>query len=83
MDAPPHAEELAANQRNLIGGHVIDQQRNASVAAHMALDALYGLGPEAHRQYADRVRAVTGEDVLRVARRIIRIGDYTEALVRP
>jgi len=29
------------------------------------------------------VRAVTSEDVLRVARRVIRIGDHTEALVRP
>ena len=51
-------------------------------AAQTSLNALYGLGADASRAYPDQVRAVTGEDVLRVARRIVDLDAYTEAVVR-
>ncbi len=83
LDAPPDAEELAGAARHLAGNFAIDQQRSANRAAHLSLDALYGLGPDADREYAERIRAVTPEDVLRVSRRLIDPNAYTLAMVRP
>jgi len=81
--APPDAGELDRAKRYLIGAHAIDQQRNAAHAAHAALDALYGLGPDAAAAYPAQVEAVGREDVLRTARRLIDLDAYTLALVRP
>ena len=77
----PGDDELAHAKRHLTGNHVIDEQRNSSHAAHIALDALYGLGPGASRRYTAAIEAVRKEDVLRVARNVIDLSRYTEALV--
>ncbi|MBW2237289.1 MAG: hypothetical protein JRG85_18090, partial [Deltaproteobacteria bacterium] len=61
----------------------IDEQRAAVRAAHLSLDGLYGLGADADRHYADAIRAVGPDDVLRVARRIIDLNAYTLAIIRP
>ena len=83
VDEPPGAREFEEARRNLIGNHAIGQQRNAGHAAHLALDALYGMGAGAHLHYGERVAAVTREDVVRVARRIVRLDAYTESVVAP
>ena len=79
----PSAQELDHAKRNLIGNHAISQQRNAGHAAHMALDGLYGLGPGADQHYAEKIAAVTRQDIARVARRVVTLDAYTEALVAP
>ncbi|MEM7412296.1 MAG: pitrilysin family protein [Myxococcota bacterium] len=79
--APPQ-DELDAAIRHLVGNYQIDRQRNAVHAAHTSLNALYGLGADAGRHYAERVRAVTRDDVLRVAQRLVKLDAYTEAVVR-
>ncbi len=83
IQTPPSEEELEQTRRNLAGNYVIDQQRAAARAAHMALDGLYGLGPAHYLAYPERIAAIGCEDVLRVARRIIDPDAYTLALVRP
>jgi zinc protease len=83
VDGPPDPADLERAKRYLIGNFAIDQQRNASHAALVSLDSLYGLGPDAYRAYPDRVESVTSEDVLRVARRVIDLTAYTQAQVRP
>jgi zinc protease len=83
LDAPPDDSELDRARRCLIGNFAIDEQRNSVHAAHISLDALYGLGPAASRGYADAIAAVGKEDVLRVARRIVDLDAYTLAVVRP
>ncbi len=83
VQSPPSEDELEQTRRNLAGNFVIDQQRAASRAAHMALDGLYGLGPKSHLDYPKRIAAIGREDVLRVARRIIRPDRHTLALVHP
>jgi len=82
-DAPPSDEELLRAQRFLVGNFAIEQQRSAARALHVALDARYGLGPDADREYPDRIRQVTREDLLRVAGRVIDLEAYTLAAVRP
>ena len=51
-------------------------------AAHASLNALYGLGADASSAYPERIGAISGKDVLRVAQRIVRLDAYTEAVVR-
>ena len=79
----PGEQELQHAKRHLTGNHAIAQQRNAGHAGHMALDALYGLGPGANQKYAAAIDAVTQDDVVRVAKRVITLDAYTEALIEP
>jgi zinc protease len=81
VEAAPPEEELARARRYLTGSFAIDAQRNGNHAAHIALDSLYGLGPEHHYGYADEVAAVRGEDVLRVARRVLTLDAYALSVV--
>jgi len=83
VDAPPESGQLERAKRYLIGNFAIDQQRNAFHAAHVSLDALYGLGPGAYRELPERVAAIDREAVLRVARRVIDLDAYTLAVVKP
>jgi zinc protease len=82
LDSPPTADELDAARRHLLGNFVIDRQRNAVHAGHASLNALYGLGADAAREFPERIEAIGAEDVLRVARRIVDLDAYTEAVVR-
>jgi zinc protease len=79
-DAPAD-DEFSRAKRYLSGNFAIDQQRNSARAAHASLDALYGLGPEANLGYAAEIESVSKEDLLRVARRILKLDAYTIALV--
>ena len=81
VESAPSDDELARAQRYLVGSHAIDAQRNSNHAAHVALDSLYRLGPEAHYEYADQVHAVTTQDVLRVAQRVLTLDAYATSLV--
>ncbi|MCU0669105.1 MAG: insulinase family protein [Myxococcota bacterium] len=83
IESPPPADELDRARRYLAGNFEIDRQRAAARAAHMAADARYGLGPDAQRRYAEQVDAVDAETVLRVARRVIDLGAWTLATIRP
>jgi zinc protease len=79
----PDAGELERAQRYLVGNFAIDEQRSGTRALHMALDARYELGADASRHYPERVRAVTRDDLLRVAQRLIDFDTCTVALVGP
>lgn len=83
ISEPPTDDELSRAKRYLIGSFAIDGQRNSSHAAHMALDGLYGLGVANRQRYPAEITAITKEEVLRVARAILRLDAYTLALVRP
>jgi zinc protease len=79
----PDEAELRHAIRFGIGSFAIDSQRSHARAAHMALDSIYGLGADHAAGYPDALARVTPEDVLRVARRILRLDAYTESTVHP
>jgi zinc protease len=83
LQEAPSEQELAGARRHLVGNFAIDEQRAAVRAAHLSLDGLYGLGADADRHYAESVNAITAEDVLRVARRVIDLDAYTMAVIKP
>ena len=81
LTSPPSDAEMDRAKRYLAGSFAVEQQRNASRAAHLTLDGLYGLGADNQRSYQERVAAVSKEDVARVAARVLRLDAYTLALV--
>ena len=83
LDAPISAAELDRARAHLVGTHEISLQRNAARAAVIALDTAYGLGPDNFERYAERIEAVTTEEVLRVARRVIQLDRAVVAVVGP
>lgn len=82
-DEPIPEAELSRAKQHLIGTHEIGLQRNGSRAALLALDACYGLGQENFLHYAERVAAVTAEDVRAVARQLIDFERGALAVVGP
>ncbi|WP_434387195.1 M16 family metallopeptidase [Melittangium boletus] len=82
-DEPMTEAELTRARRHLIGTHEIGLQRNSARAALLALDACYGLGQENFQHYAERVAAVTAEDVRAVARQLIDFERSALAIVGP
>ncbi|MFL5352063.1 insulinase family protein, partial [Archangium sp.] len=82
-DEPIPEAELSRAKQHLIGTHEIGLQRNGSRAALLALDACYGLGQENFLHYAERVAAVTAEDVRAVARQLIDFERSALVIVGP
>lgn len=81
--APASPEELERARKYLIGAYEIDLQRNSAQAADMAFNERYGLGWDEFKRYPERIAGVTAEDVLRAARRYIRLDAPVLALVTP
>lgn len=80
---PVSTEELERAKKYIIGAYEIDRQRNSAQAADMAFNERYGLGWDEFKQYPERVAAVTAEDVLRVARKYIRLEAPVLTMVTP
>ena len=67
--APPDAEELARVKRYVLGGYLIGNQLQGSVAATLARNWLLGLPAEFLAEYVPAAQAVTGEQVSAMARK--------------
>ena len=80
---PISAAELERARTHLIGTHAISLQRNSARAAVYAFDECYGLGADASAKYAERISAVTAEDVLLAAQRVLSPSREVLALVAP
>jgi zinc protease len=79
----PNEHELRRAIRYGTGSFAIESQRSHIRATHLALDSLYGLGPDHSEHYPRELERVTPADVLRVARRIFRLDAYTVGAVHP
>lgn len=79
----PEADELDRAIRYGVGSFAIESQRNHGRAAHLALDSIYGLGPDHTESYPAELMSLTPDDLLRVARRIFRLDAYTLSAVHP
>jgi zinc protease len=75
-------EELRQAKAYLIGNYAIDLQGPRAMASAMAFDERYGLGGDFYQRYSREIEQVTGEDVLRVARKYIALDSYTVVTVR-
>ena len=75
--------ELERAKKKLIGQQEIANQSNDAFGYHCALDELYGLGFDYHKQLEHDVNAVTLEDIRKVAAKYFRDQPYVLATVRP
>jgi len=60
-------EEIARAKSQRVNSEILDKQTNADAAMTAALDELYGFGYQWSERDADRIMAITKEDVQKVA----------------
>jgi predicted Zn-dependent peptidase len=63
-----------------MGGHAIGSQTNGQLATAVTFDELYGLGYNNHKEYDSKIRAITADDIRRVASNVFDMSGY--AIVR-
>jgi zinc protease len=80
---PITAAELDRARTHLIGTQAISLQCNSARAAVYAFDECYALGADASSRYAERIAAVTAQDVLAAAQRILQPSREVISLVAP
>jgi len=79
----PTQEEMELAEDGLLGGYYRGLEINSDVAFKAALDELYGVGYGDVFRYPDMIRAVTGQDVIRVAKRYFADSKLNEVTVVP
>ena len=81
-EAAPTDEEMERARRYLIGTHAIAQQSGSSVLGDMVDAWLFGEGLHERHDVVDRLAAVRGADVLRMARASFDPSRVAEGVVR-
>jgi zinc protease len=82
-DALPTEEEWRRSINALVSGRLIGMQTNGSQAAAFARAEALGFGYRRVLEFPERVRAVTREDVLRVAREVITLDRHALVVLTP
>ncbi len=67
---PVSAEELDRARESVVISDALGNQSPRSRALRATYDELYGMGFDYHDAFAERIRAVTAEDVLRIAKKV-------------
>jgi len=70
-------EELNRTKVEVMGKHAIKSQTNGQLATSVTFDELYGLGHNNHREYDSKIRAVSADDIRRVASEVFDLDGYT------
>jgi zinc protease len=76
-------EELTRAKNSLIGQRQIQMQDNAQLSMMVGLDELYGLGYDFFKTADDKYRAVTLDDIQRVARTYFDGKPHAVVVVKP
>jgi zinc protease len=82
VNEPVGEEELKRAKGYLIGTQAVGLQRYGAQAMLLSLDELYGLGATHHLDYANRISAVSADDIQRVAKRVIRLDAPVVAIIK-
>ncbi|MFH1139063.1 MAG: pitrilysin family protein [Pseudomonadota bacterium] len=83
ISTPVSELELAGAKQYILGSYEVGLQSYSAQASDLGYNELYGLGHDYQEKYAAGINAVTGADVLRVARRYLDPGQAVEVLVGP
>ncbi len=75
-------EEMGRAQRYLIGKHDIELQKNSNITSAILFDHIYGIDFLETYKYADRIRAVTADEIMTLAQKIFSQPSVT-SLVGP
>ena len=74
---------MKRTKKSMIGNFEIGLQKRAALASEIAFSERYGLGFDSYKKYAERISAVTSEDILNVAKKYIDFNHYALAIIRP
>jgi len=77
------SEELERARNSMLGRREIGLQAPGSIGQIMALDTLYGMGPEHHREIPDLLRAVSRDDCQSICAKLFGTVDPTIVRVLP
>ena len=80
LSCPTREVELAVNM--ILTAELLAKQQMSALAMQAALDELHGFGYDFRKRYEKLLRAVTPEDVSRVARKYLA-GGYVTTIVTP
>lgn len=83
VKAPVTAEELEIARSYLTGSFVFRFQKNSQIAEFLIEAEVYGLGFDFPEKFPELIRAVTIEDITRVARKYIDPVNVTTVVVGP
>ena len=83
VEQGPSDEEIRIAQEFLTGNFVFEFQSYSSVARLLLSLEFFSLNAEYLRSYESRIRAVTREEVERVARHYVDTVNYTTVIVGP
>ncbi len=75
--------EIERAKNDLIGQHLIGLQTNGALAFRSALDELYGLGYDEYTRYVEKIKAISKEDIVRVANKYLRPDGYAIVTINP
>lgn len=76
-------EEFERSRQYLVGTYELDRQRNGSLASSYAFNVLYGLGMHEVDRYPEKILKVTHHELLRVARKYLRMDHAICSIIRP
>ncbi|MGC9319225.1 MAG: M16 family metallopeptidase, partial [Armatimonadota bacterium] len=82
-EKPPSDEELQRAKQMAIVADRISLQTNSALAQTIALDVIYGLGADNWEGYAERIEAVTAEQVRHLAGEILDLDRAAVVITRP
>lgn len=83
ISEPVTTEELSDSQENFVGRLPLSLESNAGVASSLLSIERYQLGLDYFQRYEGLVRAVTPEDILRVANTYLNLDRMAVAIARP
>jgi zinc protease len=75
--------ELDRAKKYLVGNYLIARQTNASKAADLTSNELFGFGSDFGQRYQEGIEKVGAADILKFARQYLQLDRYTLAIVGP
>lgn len=82
-EAHVEKEELERAKQYMVGAYEIDLQRNSTVATQLAFNEIYEIGRNEWKELPGKILKITVQDVLRVAKKILRLDRYILSIIRP
>ncbi|MEA3402533.1 MAG: pitrilysin family protein [Armatimonadota bacterium] len=82
-EEPPSDEELERAKQMAIAADRVSLQTNSALAQTIALDVIYGLGADNWEGYAERIEAVTAQQVQELASEILDLNRTAVVVTRP
>ena len=79
----PTQEEMELAKSDLLGGYFRGLEVNSDVALKAALDELYGIGYDDVFKYPEMIKAVSAQEVMRVAKRYFVDSRLNEITIVP